>query len=284
MRGLFWITAASFVLWPAAPSAQTIPVPEPRPRVEAPEIVRPPSAVKPASSWNEKSACAVQLKKLDVDFKVLAQISDAKGCSVAEPVELKSLSPDVILDPPATLDCETALQFTQFTQDVVQAKAKAILGSAIKTINQDSAYVCRTRNGSLKLSEHAFGRAIDIGSFTTQSGKTIPVKALPDDQKVENQFLNEVRKAACGPFNTVLGPGSDPDHALHFHFDMARRKGKAYCVEAAPKRTQALSLAMTNDSLLTDIFNPLLRVEPCVAPSFSACALPQHSPPAPLKQ
>jgi hypothetical protein len=39
-----------------------------------------------------------------------------------------------------------------------------------------------------------------------------------------------VRKAACGPFKTVLGPGSDADHALHFHFDLApRRHGGTFC-------------------------------------------------------
>lgn len=43
-------------------------------------------------------------------------------------------------------------------------------------------------------------------------------------------FLDAVRSAACGPFKTVLGPGTDADHATHFHFDMAaRRNGATYC-------------------------------------------------------
>jgi hypothetical protein len=37
-----------------------------------------------------------------------------------------------------------------------------------------------------------------------------------------------MRKAACGPFNTVLGPGSDPFHGDHFHLDTARGRGP-YC-------------------------------------------------------
>ncbi|TIT86210.1 MAG: extensin family protein, partial [Mesorhizobium sp.] len=46
----------------------------------------------------------------------------------------------------------------------------------------------------------------------------------------DGKFLNTVRKAACGPFKTVLGPGSDPDHALHFHFDLEpRRNGGTFC-------------------------------------------------------
>ncbi|TIS79786.1 MAG: extensin family protein, partial [Mesorhizobium sp.] len=43
-------------------------------------------------------------------------------------------------------------------------------------------------------------------------------------------FLNAVRKAACGPFKTVLGPGSDADHSLHLHLDLApRRNGGTFC-------------------------------------------------------
>ncbi|NDW07005.1 hypothetical protein GTK09_21555 [Jiella sp. 40Bstr34] len=49
------------------------------------------------------------------------------------------------------------------------------------------------------------------------------------DQR-EKEFLDAVRSAACGPFKTVLGPGTDADHATHFHFDMAaRRNGATYC-------------------------------------------------------
>jgi hypothetical protein len=31
-----------------------------------------------------------------------------------------------------------------------------------------------------------------------------------------------MRRAACGWFTTVLGPGADAAHAEHFHFDIAR--------------------------------------------------------------
>ncbi len=37
------------------------------------------------------------------------------------------------------------------------------------------------------------------------------------------KFLTEIRADACGPFRTVLGPGSDSYHSNHFHFDLAQR-------------------------------------------------------------
>ena len=46
----------------------------------------------------------------------------------------------------------------------------------------------------------------------------------------EARFLGALRKAACGPFKTVLGPGSNADHATHFHLDLApRRHGGTVC-------------------------------------------------------
>jgi hypothetical protein len=284
MRSRVLILTSMAMLSPASLLAQAIPVPTPRPTIDAPKPVLQPVPEQSRPSWNETSACAVQLKELNVKFKLVPPVKDTKGCSIAEPVEVETLPGGVALTPPGLLDCPTAAQLAQFTQTIIEPKAVSILGSSIKTVSQSSAYVCRTRNGSAKLSEHAFGRAIDVASFTTAAGKTIEVKAQADDKSAEARFLDEVRAAACGPFKTVLGPGSDPDHALHFHFDMALRKGKAYCINAAPKRTQTLRAAMTNDSLLSDIFNPFLRVEPCAAPFFSACALPQHSPPAPRNQ
>ena len=95
-------------------------------------------------------------------------------------------------------------------------------------MNHASAYVCRSRNGNAKLSEHALGNAIDIASFVLGDGRQVDVKAGAEQK--EQEFLDGLRKAACGPFKTVLGPGSDADHALHFHFDLAkRRSGSTFC-------------------------------------------------------
>jgi hypothetical protein len=151
------------------------------------------------------------------------------ACSISDPVEMSVLPGGVALVPQAVLDCPTALRFAGFVTGSVQPLALKAFAGRIAQIRQDSAFVCRSRNGTTKLSEHAFGRAIDIASFTTEAGLVVPVMALPKDREVEASFLTSVRAAACGPFATVLGPGSDADHATHFHFDLAPRKGGAYC-------------------------------------------------------
>ena len=103
-----------------------------------------------------------------------------------------------------------------------------MFGNTLGSISHASAYVCRPRNGSQKLSEHAFGNALDIAAFTLSDGTVVPVQ--PDPPEKNLLFLTRVRAAACGPFKTVLGPGSDPDHAEHLHFDLApRRHGGTVC-------------------------------------------------------
>jgi hypothetical protein len=111
---------------------------------------------------------------------------------------------------------------------VIQPAAQRDFGEDLVSIAQASAYVCRPRNGTLKLSEHAFGNALDIASLVLSKGSRIDVKAGGDAKHTD--FLADLRTAACGPFKTVLGPGSNADHATHLHLDLApRRNGGTYC-------------------------------------------------------
>ena len=80
-----------------------------------------------------------------------------------------------------------------------------------------------------RMSEHGFGNAIDISSFTLADGRRITIKDGWRAGGDESSFLREIRKDACAEFMTVLGPG-DAHHDDHFHLDLAnRRSGKAYC-------------------------------------------------------
>ncbi len=200
--------------------AADIPVPIPRPQSTTQSKAVPP--VLP-------TACQSKLTAIHAVFKPLPPVSDPKGCSIIDTVELSAIPGGATLTPPALLECETALTLVTFLRDTAQRTAVTTLGSTLKTFVQDSAYICRSRNGTSKLSEHAFGRAIDIGAFVTATGETIVVKASGGKDKKHDAFLAAIRTAACGPFTTVLGPGSDTDHALHFHFDVAPRKGKPFC-------------------------------------------------------
>ena len=66
-----------------------------------------------------------------------------------------------------------------------------------------------TACANTKLSEHARGNAIDISAFKVDGIGWIDVENGWTGGGDKADFLRKVRKSACGPFTTVLGPGSD---------------------------------------------------------------------------
>ncbi|MGX8012659.1 extensin family protein [Mesorhizobium sp. ORM8.1] len=236
-----------------------VPIPTERPDIAKPQVeppaVAPQPPEKPAGAGDEmlpdprsadrpgekmpadEVACRARLKALGVEFEEhKAESNPEIGCSIPYPIVLKSLGKTIAVGPgtsigiaPGTeLNCKMAEAAARFAADVIQPAAKAEFGADLKSIGQASAFVCRPRNGTRKLSEHAFGNALDIASFTLSDGRKIEISPAPPEE--DAKFLNTVRKAACGPFKTVLGPGADADHAFHFHLDLEpRRHGGTFC-------------------------------------------------------
>jgi hypothetical protein len=128
----------------------------------------------------------------------------------------------------------------------VQPAAMRWFGSPVAEIRQISAYSCRGMNGNPRasISEHAFGNALDIASFTLVDGRKITVKngwhGLPEEQG----FLRDVQAAACDQFSTVLAPGSNVYHYDHIHVDLMRRRdGRHACNPNAVSGEEAAARA-----------------------------------------
>jgi hypothetical protein len=120
----------------------------------------------------------------------------------------------------------------QWIAGAVQPAAMRWFGQPVTEIRQISAYSCRGMNGNpnARISEHAFGNALDIAAFTFADGRKLTVekgwRGLPEEQG----FLRDVQAAACEQFNTVLAPGSDVHHYNHIHVDLMRRaNGRRAC-------------------------------------------------------
>lgn len=231
---------------PAKSKPAEIPIPPQKP-VDAGEAETPTETVKepkkkPAPSDprsdirpidpmpKQEMACRERLKALGVEFEERKPVRDEeKGCSIPYPLMVKTLAAGMDIAPEAEMNCGMAEAAARFVADTVSPAAKAKFGAGLKSVSQASAYVCRPRHNGQKMSEHAFGNALDIASFTLTDGKKIDIESMPKQESVK-KFLADLRKAACGPFKTVLGPGSDADHALHFHFDLEpRRNGGTFC-------------------------------------------------------
>ena len=101
------------------------------------------------------------------------------------------------------------------------------LGGRVTGLRIAASYACRNRDSlaDTKLSEHARGNAIDISAFKVDGTGWIAVESGWTGGGAKAAFLqSQVRRSACGPFTTVLGPGFDSYHATHFHLDRAKRR------------------------------------------------------------
>ena len=132
----------------------------------------------------------------------------------------------VAVQPPATLACPIVSELERWLAGAVQPAAMRWFGSPVAEITQISAYSCRGMNGNprARISEHAFGNALDIAAFTLADGRKITVKGGWNGLPEEQGFLRDVQGAACEQFTTVLAPGSNVYHYDHIHVDLMRRR------------------------------------------------------------
>jgi hypothetical protein len=139
------------------------------------------------------------------------------------PVEIK---------PAATLACPIVSALDRWIAHAVQPAALRWFGQPVTEIRQISAYSCRGMNAQpgARISEHAFGNALDISSFTLADGRRITVKNGWRGSPEEQGFLRDIQAAACEQFTTVLAPGSNRFHYDHIHVDLMRRSsGRSIC-------------------------------------------------------
>jgi hypothetical protein len=161
----------------------------------------------------------------------LGSVDGPKTCGVENAWRMRSIS-GVALNNTATVNCGYIGPFSSWMGSTVQNAAERNFGERVVAVDVAASYSCRARNNrrGSKMSEHGYGNAVDIASFTLESGRKVSVKDGWRGEGDERRFLREVRSDACDEFKTVLGPGSDRAHKDHFHLDLqARRSGSHVC-------------------------------------------------------
>lgn len=145
------------------------------------------------------------------------------GCGLRGGVEVTAVD-GVRLSSPATLDCRTANALHAWVRGAVKP-AVGRRGGGLVGLRVAASYACRRINNrpGAKVSEHGRGGAIDISGLIMASGNTVTVQGGWGRGEA-GRVLARIRRAACGPFTTVLGPGSDRYHSDHFHLDTKPRR------------------------------------------------------------
>jgi hypothetical protein len=178
--------------------------------------------------------CRQELKRMGVIYEDKPAISDAAACQVPYPVSLRGLSGDIAVKPAVTLNCQVTLAFAKWVKNELAPAARTRYWSGVGTIIPLGGYSCRRMNNSAQrynpMSEHAHGNAIDVGKFVLKNGHEIDIRKKGLFSFREGALLKAVRSDSCRYFDTVLGPGSNPEHWNHFHFDLRdRHGGRRYC-------------------------------------------------------
>ena len=152
-------------------------------------------------------------------------------CGIEDVVQLEAVMlPDktrVAVTPPATCAAPWPRRSCNGCATTWRRRC-AQLGAPLKSLDNYASYDCRGRNRVVgaKMSEHGKANALDMRSLRLADGKVVGLT----DPQVAKDFREELRKAACARFTTVLGPGSDGYHENHMHVDLAeRRSGHRMC-------------------------------------------------------
>lgn len=161
-------------------------------------------------------------------------------------VELQSYQGDLFRFVPTLRVAEPfAERLRRFEQVVAEVSRQHFGRAPVRALNA-GAYVCRPiAHRKSRLSEHAFGNALDLTGFEFSAVPNCKVifPSLPTplckrfavrvsdvsrgalhgvDKEMQDAFWRELVKRLVdeGTFRSVIGP-SDPNHRTHYHLDMA---------------------------------------------------------------
>lgn len=206
----------------------------------------------------EEAACLAQKRVRGGPYQQPLGAVEGRGvCGMDSGFKVSGFAEGAVtLAQPVTMNCPMIAEVETWLSQSVQPAAQARFGQPVVGLVQTGAYSCRAMTGSRsgKLSEHAFGNAIDIGGFRLADGRVIKVQTgwrSYDEQ--ERAFLRDTLADGCEEFHTALGPGA-PAHHDHFHLDLSNhgstsQGAKRYCDPKPPAERAPLPTLKDRDQI-----------------------------------
>lgn len=188
------------------------------------EVVAPPEPI---------ADCEDRLRAAGVTFAPaelpLRQQRKGYTCGAEQAVVYRSGPTRIRYNGAPTLTCGMALALADFER-LLQEESTRQLGKRVVRIEHGGTYSCRKMTRfSTMVSEHSYGNAIDLRSFTLEDGRRVTVerhfgKLDSEPRDPRSLFLRSAARRAYdeGVFSVVLTPYFDNLHRDHLHLDLAR--------------------------------------------------------------
>lgn len=170
------------------------------------------------------AACLFALDQRQVLYDRVKDWTTPEGCGITGAIRLKRAS--LPLNRDTLMACPLALTLWDFETTVVQPAARKYLKQSANKLFHAGTYDCRGERGGRpeRLSQHSFGKAIDITGFSFDDGTVASVLHDWHGKSAKAQFLHEVAQGACGIFNVVITPNHNIEHRDHIHVDIGPYK------------------------------------------------------------
>jgi hypothetical protein len=218
-----------------------------------------------------------------------SRIDGPGACGVDYPFRVAAFSGGTVgVAKQVTLACPIIPRIDMWLDEVVKPAAALYFGSSVVDLRAGS-YSCRPQNNqsSARLSEHAFGNALDVMAFVLADGREVTVVKGWRGTPQEQEFLREVFVGACRYFATVLGPGADMFHHDHLHIDLARhdpRGERRICkpiLKFSPRLDGAQAMRAQPDAITAHRAPVDVEEEPAEAPLARTAIPSRPQAPAP---
>lgn len=145
-----------------------------------------------------------------------------EGCGMIDGVTVSRGPTGIQYRPPVRVSCAFALALPA-VERVIQATAAELVGEPVEVARTMGSYGCRTIQSTRspgRLSEHAFGNAIDVGEWWTHGTKAVVLRDFRGTGP-EGTLLRALaeRLRASGALERLLDPDYDAAHRNHFHLE-----------------------------------------------------------------
>ena len=102
-------------------------------------------------------------------------------------------------------------------------------------------------NPNARISEHAFGNALDIAEFMLADGHEVRCNTAGTARRRSRAFCTTCRRR-CEDFTTVLAPGANVYHYNHIHVDLMRHYDGRHICEPTPFQARSSPNARGRDT------------------------------------